>query len=157
VLGGSSDAAARRAARLADGFIPSSAEPFGTYLAELERLGRPAPDLGKLIPLPSVTLVHPEPDVGWGLIAEYCLLEATTYARWLRDGRGGTGPYEPVDSIDELRATGQYSVVTPNECADLVRTHGGVMLHPLVGGLAPEVATASLALIEHEVLPAVRG
>ncbi len=43
ILGGSSEAAARRAARIGDGFIPSSPELWEPYRDEVQRLGRPDP------------------------------------------------------------------------------------------------------------------
>lgn len=102
-LGGSSDAAARRAARIADGFLPTGAEPFHVYLAELERLGKPMPDLSSLIPLPHVNLVHPDIDEGWKLIGDHCMQDNTTYCGWLQNGRGGSGPYTRVTDLDEDR------------------------------------------------------
>ena len=43
ILGGSSEAAARRAARIADGFIPSVPEVWDFYRHETQSLGRPDP------------------------------------------------------------------------------------------------------------------
>ena len=42
-LGGSSEAAARRAARIADGFLPSIPEVWEFYRDEMQRLGQPDP------------------------------------------------------------------------------------------------------------------
>ena len=43
MLGGSSEAAARRAARIADGFLPSVPEVWDFYRDEVQQLGRPDP------------------------------------------------------------------------------------------------------------------
>ena len=43
ILGGTSKAAARRAARIADGFLPSAPKYFETYREELAKLDRPVP------------------------------------------------------------------------------------------------------------------
>ncbi len=43
ILGGSSEPAARRAARIADGFIPSVPEVWDFYRDEVQKLGRPDP------------------------------------------------------------------------------------------------------------------
>src|SRR5207237_747624 len=43
MLGGSSEPAARRAARIADGFIPSVPDVWDFYRDEVQRLGRPDP------------------------------------------------------------------------------------------------------------------
>lgn len=156
MLGGSSPAAARRAARHADLFIPSVPEAMDAYAEELERLGKPANafDMTAGRP-PTVNLVHPDPEAAWSLVGQHCMHDMTTYAAWLRDGRGGGGPYGPVADLDELRASGLYNIVTPEECAKLVVEYGALEMHPLVGGLPPEVAFASLDLVEHQVLPAV--
>jgi alkanesulfonate monooxygenase SsuD/methylene tetrahydromethanopterin reductase-like flavin-dependent oxidoreductase (luciferase family) len=156
LLGGSSAAAARRAARHADLFVPTDQAVMGAYLEELERLGKPATPYDITVGRPPmVNLVHPDPEAAWALVGHHCLHDMTTYARWLQAGRGGSGPYVPVADLDELRASGLYNIVTPEECAALVAEHGMLDMHPLVGGLPPEVAAASFDLIEREVLPAV--
>jgi alkanesulfonate monooxygenase SsuD/methylene tetrahydromethanopterin reductase-like flavin-dependent oxidoreductase (luciferase family) len=156
LLGGSSAAAARRAARHADLFIPTDPEHLAAYGEELERLGKPntAFDMTAGRP-PTVNLVHPDPEAAWAQVGHHCMHDMTTYASWLAAGRGGSGPYVPVADLDELRATGEYNIVTPERCVELVAEYGTLEMHPLVGGLSPEVAVASLDLIEREVLPAV--
>jgi hypothetical protein len=56
---------------------------------------------------------------------------------------------------DDLRASGTYAVVTPDECIDLVRANGGLTVHPLMGGLDPDLAWSSLELLASKVLPVV--
>jgi alkanesulfonate monooxygenase SsuD/methylene tetrahydromethanopterin reductase-like flavin-dependent oxidoreductase (luciferase family) len=156
LLGGTSAAAARRAARHADLFIPSVPEAMAAYVEELERLGKPAAPVDFFSGRPpTINLVHPDPEAAWALIGDHCMHDMTTYAAWLAAGRGGGGPYSAVADLDELRASGLYHVVTPEECAKLVVEHGTLDMHPLVGGLPPEVALASFERIEREVLPAV--
>jgi len=61
-----------------------------------------------------------------------------------------------TDDPDALRATGQYRVVTPAQLVDELRAGGPFafcMLHPMVGGLPPELAWRSLRLLETEVIP----
>ena len=60
----------------------------------------------------------------------------------------------------ELRASGAYSVWTPDELITRARAlgpSGSIALHPLMGGLDPDLAWESLRLIESKVLPALRG
>ena len=140
LMAGSSVAAANRAARLGDGFVPSNGRVMAAYLDELERLGKPAPPERGRGPAPTVVLVHENPDRGWSHVAEHCLHDMNSYATWVATGRGGDGPHFEVASTDELRATGRYAVVTPGECVDLVRQHGGLQLHPLVGGIPRDIA-----------------
>jgi hypothetical protein len=101
--------------------------------------------------------VHPDPDEAWDRVGPLLLHESNLYARWLREGRGGAGPYVEAADVDQLRREGRYGIVTPDECVELVRRHGSLDLEPLAGGLPAELSQASRKLIEHEVLPAVAG
>jgi hypothetical protein len=137
--------------------MPSSPELVETYRAECERLGKtPGPSMSSEAP-PMITLVHREVELGWKLVADACLHDMTTYADWIADGSGATGVHWHVDGIDELRATGRYPVLTPEECVAYVRKARALMLHPLAGGIDPAVARAGLDLIEAEVVPALRS
>lgn len=58
--------------------------------------------------------------------------------------------------MDELRAeNGAHRVVTTKEAVELVRTFGMVALHPLCGGLDPDVAWPYLRRVVDDVVPAV--
>jgi alkanesulfonate monooxygenase SsuD/methylene tetrahydromethanopterin reductase-like flavin-dependent oxidoreductase (luciferase family) len=156
-LGGSSEAAARRAARLADYFLPSVPEYFEVFRAERRRLGKPDPG-----PLPATTgnFIHvsQDPDAAWAKIAPHAMHEMNAYGRWSREA-GADTPYELVADPDALRETGQYPVVTPDELIERARRLGPgatVMLHPLMGGMDPELSWESLRLIEVKVLSALR-
>src|SRR5579884_366591 len=74
VLGGSTEAAARRAARIGDGFLPSSPQLWSYYTDELAKLGKPHPG-----PYPGgdTSFFHlaKDPDAGWDAIAPYALHE----------------------------------------------------------------------------------
>ena len=58
-----------------------------------------------------------------------------------------------MDDADQLRASGLYAVLTPDECVALIGQQGGLTLHPLMGGLSPDLAWSSLEMIAAEVLP----
>jgi alkanesulfonate monooxygenase SsuD/methylene tetrahydromethanopterin reductase-like flavin-dependent oxidoreductase (luciferase family) len=153
-LGGSSEPAARRAARLGDGFMPSSAQFWEPYRDEMLKLGRPDPGpfLGGDT---SVTCLARDAEAGWQAHAPFFLHEMNAYGRWMHDA-GVEGGYEPVADADALRETGQYRVVTPEQMVDDLREKGPfgfVMLHPLVGGTPPQLAWEGLRLFEREVLP----
>ena len=144
LMGGSSAAAARRAARVADYFIPSTPASEAAYQAELTRLGKPAMPSAGVDRVGPVVLVHPDIDEGWDLVGQHLLHDTQTYAAWLRDGSGGTGPYSHADTVDEVRAGDRYRIITPGECEAMLRDEGGLDLAPLVGGIPPEVAMESL-------------
>jgi hypothetical protein len=61
-----------------------------------------------------------------------------------------------VKSIEELKASGGYAVVTPDECIALGKQYGSILLHPLMGGLDPDVSWRSLELYVNKVLPAFK-
>ena len=157
-MGGSSEVAARRAARLGDGYMPSSPPLWEFYRDEAIQLGKPDPGpyLGA-----DTSAVHVAKDVdqGWEELAPFALHEANAYGAWMADaGVAGVGGYEPIADADALRGTGQYRVLLPEQFAEEIRAkgdYGFTLLHPMVGGLPPELAWNSLRLIEEEVLPNV--
>lgn len=155
-LGGASDAAARRAARHADRFIPSKAEYWDVYRDERVRLGKPDPGPA-LKTTGNACFVADDPDAFWEKLAPHALHEMRAYGAWAVASGSDTG-YTMVETADELRATGDYPVYTPEEMVERVRDLGPgatVMLHPLVGGLAPEVSWTMLELFEKRVMPAL--
>ncbi len=155
LLGGSSEAAARRAARIGDGFIPSSPELWEPYRDEIRRLGKPDPG-----PRPmgstSVIAFAQDAEEGWEDMAPFFLHEMNAYGSWLAQD-DGTGPYHTVKDVDELRATGSYRVLTPAEfvAEQEITPVPYLVLNPMCGGIPPELAWSSLRLFEHEVLPAL--
>jgi alkanesulfonate monooxygenase SsuD/methylene tetrahydromethanopterin reductase-like flavin-dependent oxidoreductase (luciferase family) len=157
-MGGSSAAAARRAARFADHFMPSLPEFWEPFRRERLRLGKPDP--GPLPPtLGSFLHVAEDPEAAWESIAPYAMHEMNAYGRWMAEA-GTAGPYRPVEDPGRLRATGAYPVLTPDEVIERARAlgpTGAILLHPLMGGMDPELSWASLELFESKVLPALRG
>jgi alkanesulfonate monooxygenase SsuD/methylene tetrahydromethanopterin reductase-like flavin-dependent oxidoreductase (luciferase family) len=158
MLGGSTPGAARRAARLGDGFMPAAPDPAlaEAYLAERARLGKERGDL-TLASGPLFVHVADDPDAAWARIAPHALHEMNEYARWA-SLVPGSNPYVPIEDADILRTQGLYAVVTPDECVTLVeQTEPGAkfILKPLMGGLSPDLAWESLELFASKVLPRV--
>lgn len=152
VMGGSSAAAARRAARIGDGYVPVSDETWEAYRAELASLGRPDPGPRQSGPM-TTTVVASDVDAAWDELLPYFLHDTNTYAGWLDDA-GMPGPYART-AADELRARGQYRIVTPTDLRSELEALGPsafAMLHPMVGGIPPATAWASLELFEQDVL-----
>ncbi len=157
-MGGASNAAARRAAKFADHFIPTVPELYEVFRAERQKLGKPDPG-----PLPQTTgpflWVSENPDEAWERIAPHAMYEINAYAEWVKLTGGDPSPYRTVTDPDELRRSGDYPIMTP---AELIETAGEmgpldtVMLHPLMGGIDPEFSWECLRLIESKVLPALR-
>jgi len=153
-LGGSSEGAARRAARIADSFIPSVPEVWDYYRDEVTRLGRADPGPYALGANQVIALAD-DPEEGWAEIAHYFLHETNAYGIWQAQD-GVASPYRTKSDIGEVRAGGQYRVLTPEQLvAELkVSELPFVMFNPMCGGIPPAMAWKSLHLFEHGVLPA---
>ncbi len=154
-LGGSSAAAARRAARIADGFMPSDPDVWAPYRDEVLKLGRPDPGPCPTGPTTVVALAE-DAEEGWERMAPFFLHEMNAYGLWQAQD-DLANPYRTVADADELRATGRYRVLTPAQFVteEQATPQGFVMLHPLCGGMPVDVAWSSLHLFEREVLPAL--
>jgi len=150
--------APRRAARLGDAFLPAVPdEALGrAYVAECRRLGK-----GDGILLwpsgPMWVFVTDDPERSWAELGPHALHEANGYGRWAAAAPGAS-PYNEVATVGELRHSGRYAVVTPDECVALARSldpRSALQLKPLVGGLDPDLGWRSLELFADRVLPAL--
>jgi alkanesulfonate monooxygenase SsuD/methylene tetrahydromethanopterin reductase-like flavin-dependent oxidoreductase (luciferase family) len=152
LLGGSSEGAARRAARIADGFVPSELDCWEFYRDECRKLGKPDPGPGKSSAADVVVLAK-DPEAAWPVLGPYFLHECNAYGAW--HAASGRKAYTPVAGLDELRAGGQYRILTPDEYAAELRAEGQLAvakLHPMVGGIPPELAWEHLRLFEESLL-----
>ncbi|MET8679438.1 LLM class flavin-dependent oxidoreductase [Streptomyces sp. NPDC004647] len=161
LVGGSSKAAARRAARLGLPFFPSAHLPgleayYHAQRAEYRTEG------WAMMPAAETPLLHvaEDPERAWALYGGYLLHEARTYASW----QAGTGVRSAVRSgaggIEELRREGVYRIVTPEECLSIAESAGstaGLVLHPLCGGMPVDEGWRSLHLFGEKVLPRLKG
>jgi alkanesulfonate monooxygenase SsuD/methylene tetrahydromethanopterin reductase-like flavin-dependent oxidoreductase (luciferase family) len=154
LMGGATKAAARRAARLGDGFVPVDPSLWPVYEAACRELDR---DPGPPISMSGPLFVHvaDDPDQAWSRIAPHALHEMNSYGAWLTSAEG-IARYTPTEDAESLRAGGMYAVLTPDECVAMARTNGALRLHPLMGGLPPELAWESLELTASKVLPRLR-
>lgn len=161
MIGGSGEAAAKRAARFGLGFFP----PLGddhlveVYNQECDRLGKPrglvlAPS--KL--QPGTVFVAEDPDRMWNEVGPYLLHDAVTYKSWQTpDIRSSVS--SSATTVDELRAEGVYQVLTPDACVALARElgpFGAITHHPMCGATPPELGWASLELFADKVLPQMK-
>jgi alkanesulfonate monooxygenase SsuD/methylene tetrahydromethanopterin reductase-like flavin-dependent oxidoreductase (luciferase family) len=153
VVGG---AAPKRAARLGDAFLPAVADDRlgDAYVAECRRLGK-----GDGILLwpdgPQWVFVTDDPERTWSQLGPHALHEANGYGRWAA-AVPGSSPYSPAADVDELRRSGRYAVVTPEECLALAASidrRAALTLKPLVAGLDPALGWASLELFVDRVAP----
>lgn len=151
-MGGSFAAAAKRAARIADGFLTHLPELHQIYVEEAQSLGRVYNPWESHSP--SFVHVTRTPDEDWKRIARSALHETNSYAQWGQDS--GVDPsYTKAQSADELKATGAYAVVTPDQALEMARNYDQLILHPLLAGTDPALGWSSLKLFVAEVLPRI--
>jgi alkanesulfonate monooxygenase SsuD/methylene tetrahydromethanopterin reductase-like flavin-dependent oxidoreductase (luciferase family) len=156
ILGGSSRPAAERAARIADGFIPSIPEVWTFYRDAVQKLGRPDPGPSPIGANQVVALAE-DPDKGWEQMAPFFLHETNAYGMWQAQDDIAS-PFHNVEDVDELRTTGQYRVLAPEQFVEEQKAapFPYAMFHPLCGGMPIDLAWSSLHLFENEVLPAFK-
>jgi alkanesulfonate monooxygenase SsuD/methylene tetrahydromethanopterin reductase-like flavin-dependent oxidoreductase (luciferase family) len=153
-IGGGSLPAARRAVELGVGFVAPDAATWNLYREEAVKSGSPDPG-----PYSGggVAFFHlcQDPERGWQQIAPYAMHETNSYGVWLSEAADGTDVYRVAADAEELRATGQYRVLTPAQFDAELREDPNrvVMFHPMMGGIPPELGWESLRLFEQEVLP----
>ena len=153
-LGGSGEPAARRAARIADGFLPTMPEFWDFYRDEVIKLGGDDPGPATSGGVGYLHITH-DPDATWAQVAPHALHEMNAYGQWAAESGAATG-YEPVNDADALRAMGMHHLISPAEAIDMIKAMGdfdALMFHPLMGGLDPALAWENLRLFETEVLP----
>ncbi len=159
LLGGGTKAAVRRAVRLGLGMVTERNGGFAElYAKECEAAGV-EPQFFIEVPTETVTaaFVAADPDELWSRIGDNLLHDAWMYRSWNEvSGRVVPDSITTADSVEELRAAGfPYRVFTPDEAVEEIRASGFLNLHPLCGGIAPDVAWPSLELFAAEVLPAL--
>jgi alkanesulfonate monooxygenase SsuD/methylene tetrahydromethanopterin reductase-like flavin-dependent oxidoreductase (luciferase family) len=145
--GGTTAAAAKRAARFGlDFFAQSNAPGIGdAYRSECERLGREPgttvlPDRAS----PTITFVADDVDKAWDELGPYLLHDATTYASWNPDD-DYTVSLSRETTVEALRTErGAYQIFDMDEGAAHLREHGILSLHPLCGGVPPDIAWSYL-------------
>jgi len=153
LLGGTSEAAARRAARIGDGFVPSEPGCWRFYREECLELGKPDPG-----PAPTgqgdVVILAEDPEAAWPELGPYFLHETNAYGAW-QAAADVDATYAPRTSIGELRAEGRYRILTPAAYAAELGGAGApgvAVLHPMVGGIPPDLAWRHLRLFEAALL-----
>lgn len=161
MIGGSSEIAARRAARLRCGFSPAVGDPHlaEVYEQECAAVGFDA-GFCALPSGPGFVFVAEDPEAMWETIGPFALFDAQTYERWQEGPQRSEVEVKGAQTWQDVRASGVYQILTPAECVALAEDPAGpgaVVLHPLMGGIPPELGWESLELFEREVLPEVRA
>jgi alkanesulfonate monooxygenase SsuD/methylene tetrahydromethanopterin reductase-like flavin-dependent oxidoreductase (luciferase family) len=160
-VGGGARVTAKRAARfrlplsLAD-HLPDVATYYRELCAEV--------GIAPLIIMPGpvnrgMIYLHEDPDKAWAELGEHILWEAVTYGGWSKDQRS-LMHLPGVQTLDEVKASGRYRFLTPDQLIAEVRDaadYGPIVLHPLVGGMPVDEAWKSVELLVDQVVPALAG
>jgi alkanesulfonate monooxygenase SsuD/methylene tetrahydromethanopterin reductase-like flavin-dependent oxidoreductase (luciferase family) len=157
LLGGSSPAAARRAAHIADGwFPPLLPELWQPYRDECIKLGNadpgPYPNHG-----PVFMWVTEDPDRDWATLYPHVEHQMKTYSQWTAEAWGeAAGPYAGDFDEQTVRQSPAYQVLTPEQVLELAEQLGPdsvLYLNPLLAGIDPRESWRMLRLFEDKVLP----
>lgn len=152
-IGGNSAPAARRAARFGLMFAPAIDDP-----ALKEAYDKACADEGfdrgaVIFPNePSLTLIAEDPDQAWQDVGQHLLYDALAYGQWKHKNRRAYAESSAV-SLEELRAEGKYSILSPEQAVAKMRAKGSINLSPLCGGMPLEFARRSLELFATRVMP----
>ncbi|MGW7573281.1 LLM class flavin-dependent oxidoreductase [Streptomyces sp. NPDC054765] len=159
LIGGSSRAAARRAARLGLPLFPSAHLPeLETYYHEQRTAF--GTDGWVLQPPERTSFLHvsEDPDRTWAEYGRHLLHEARLYASWQSAGIRSAVRSSAQD-VAALRKEGVYRIVTPDECLEAARqagSQGSLILHPLCGGMPVDEGWRCLHLFAERVLTGLK-
>ncbi len=157
LLGGSSPAAARRAARIADGWLPPL-DPalWSPYRDECIAIGKPDPG-SYPAQGPIFLWVSENPDDDWKWLMPHILHQLRSYASWTAESFGKpAGPYAEAVTEDTVRESAVYRVLSPEETLELANELGEpavLYLSPLLAGIDPRRAEPMLRRFEDHVHP----
>ena len=156
--GGGTAAAARRAGRHGIGFM---AQGGGPELHDIyENAARNSGHEPVMCYVPSVdahttAFVAEDLDRAWDELGPYLMHDVRSYASW-NEGRSDTASISFVETAEQLRAERRSHVIlTAEEAIELLRGGSVLQLHPLIGGLPPDIAWRYLETVVDKVLPSV--
>ncbi len=149
MIAGGSKPAARRAALHGLGFISQAALPDlkDFYDAQCHAHGHdPGPVQFPIAGAPTAVFVAGDVDRAWEELGPHLLHDAVTAASY-RHGDDSVASITRAATVSELRNTdGPYRILTVDEAANYIRGGRPLPLHPLCGGIEPEVAWRYLEL-----------
>jgi len=156
--GGGSVAAARRAGRHGLGFFGQRGDrELGVAYEEAARAAGYEPGMCLLPPADAATTVFVADDVdrAWEELGPYLMHDVLSYAEW-NEGNTDTASLSFVKTAEELRAENRsHRIFTVDEAVEYVRAGAPLGLHPLIGGLPPDLAWRYLETVVNEVMPRV--
>jgi alkanesulfonate monooxygenase SsuD/methylene tetrahydromethanopterin reductase-like flavin-dependent oxidoreductase (luciferase family) len=149
MIAGGSKAAARRAATHGLGFISQTDSPgLRDYYESQCRAAGHEPGIVQFpVPgAPTAVFVADDVDEAWDLLGPHLVHDAVTAASY-RPHDDSVASITRADNITALRESeGPYRILTTDEAADYVCGGRPLPLHPLCGGIPPDVAWRHLEL-----------
>jgi len=149
MIGGGSKAAARRGATHGLGFISQADSPGlkEFYESECRAAGHEPGSVQFPVPgAPTAAFVADDVDEAWELLGPHLLHDAVTAASY-RPHDDSVASITRAANVAGLREEqGPYRIFTPAEAVDYIRSGRTLPLHPLCGGIPPDVAWRYLEL-----------
>jgi alkanesulfonate monooxygenase SsuD/methylene tetrahydromethanopterin reductase-like flavin-dependent oxidoreductase (luciferase family) len=143
LIAGGSKAAARRAGRYGLGFVSQTALPGlkEFYEGECRAHGHEPGIIQFPVPgAPTAVFVADDVDDAWEVLGPHLLHDAVTAASY-RPHDNSVASITRAHSVAALRdESGPYRIFTPDEATEFVRSGRPLPLHPLCGGVAPDIA-----------------
>jgi alkanesulfonate monooxygenase SsuD/methylene tetrahydromethanopterin reductase-like flavin-dependent oxidoreductase (luciferase family) len=112
-VGGFAKASARRAARLADGYIGTGdmSAIYKMYVEELRAAGKD-PAHGRVAGGFFWLVVANDPDKAWAAMAPHVQFQINVYAAWTK--KAGMELFPQMPNLEALKASGIFQVMTPD-------------------------------------------
>ncbi|HEY4889456.1 MAG TPA: LLM class flavin-dependent oxidoreductase [Candidatus Dormibacteraeota bacterium] len=156
-IGGTARATARRAVRFGLPLhIPAYLPDLENYYESLCLEAGITPSV-TMVPRDShgPVFITEDPERAWAEIGPHFLWEAASYSSWMRSDMT-SHMHTKVQTLDELRASGVWSIVSPQQCVERLKSMGtspSILFHPLCGGIPQESAMECVRLFVEEVVP----
>jgi alkanesulfonate monooxygenase SsuD/methylene tetrahydromethanopterin reductase-like flavin-dependent oxidoreductase (luciferase family) len=149
MIAGGSKAAVRRAATHGLGFISQTDSPGlkEFYESQCREAGRAPGSVQFPVPgAPTAAFVADDVDGAWEVLGPHLVHDAVTAASY-RPHDDSVASITRADNVAVLREVeGPYRIFTPDEAAAYIRGGRPLPLHPLCGGIPPDVAWRYLKL-----------
>ena len=143
LIAGGSKAAARRAGRYGLGFVSQTDLPgLKEFYEEQCRAHGHEPGMIQfpVRDAPTAVFVADDVDEAWDVLGPHLLHDAVTAASY-RPHDNSVASITRADSVAALREeSGPYRIFTADEATEFVRGGRPLPLHPLCGGVAPDIA-----------------
>ena len=99
-------------------------------------------------------------EAAWDTLLPHAVHCVESYSEWTVEAYGrAAGPFANGVNTDDLRNSGAYQVLTPENAVEMINAMDDVstfILTPLLGGIDPAFAWEGLKLFEQEVWPKVK-